>query len=181
MSNEIKLLTKAYFFSALKHARQRRKGSGNIPYINHPVHVANLIAQTVGTDDMLLLAGAVLHDILEDTDTREEEVSDEFGGQVLKIVKEVTDDTTLSREERKAEQIRRGPYYSSQARIIKVADKSCNIMDMVETLGHWNDEQKKEYIRHAISLVEICRGVNTSLDSEFDNAVLRAGHVLGTL
>jgi guanosine-3',5'-bis(diphosphate) 3'-pyrophosphohydrolase len=64
--NPIANFTKAAYFAAIKHTGQLRKNANNEPYINHPLHVASLIAESGVFDDNILCA-AVLHDTLEDT------------------------------------------------------------------------------------------------------------------
>ena len=61
-------------FAAKKHAAQRRKDPEQTPYINHPVGVANSIANEGKVDDINVLKAAILHDTVEDTDTTIEEV-----------------------------------------------------------------------------------------------------------
>ena len=76
-------LLKAADFAAKKHRDQRRKDLEQSPYINHPIGVANILANEAGIDDPLVLQAALLHDTIEDTDTTLEEVQKHFG----KIVK----------------------------------------------------------------------------------------------
>ena len=61
---------KAADFAAKKHRDQRRKGLDETPYINHPIGVANILANEGGIDDPIVLQAALLHDTVEDTDTR---------------------------------------------------------------------------------------------------------------
>jgi guanosine-3',5'-bis(diphosphate) 3'-pyrophosphohydrolase len=98
MINNLTVLTEAYKFSAIKHTKQRRKGIMDIPYINHPIEVANILSHTNKNVDISLLAAAVLHDTLEDTDTSFEELTEVFGSEISNIVLEVTDDMLLSKE-----------------------------------------------------------------------------------
>jgi guanosine-3',5'-bis(diphosphate) 3'-pyrophosphohydrolase len=56
-------------FASEKHVSQRRKGCADIPYINHPIRVAELLFTTGGITDTEVLSAAILHDVLEDTDT----------------------------------------------------------------------------------------------------------------
>ncbi|SVE44770.1 uncharacterized protein METZ01_LOCUS497624, partial [marine metagenome] len=99
------LILKAAHFSAQKHSTQRRKDENASPYINHPISVALAIAQIGGVDDPEILAAALLHDTLEDTETTPEELEDEFGKKVCEYVLDVTDDKTLPKDERKRRQI----------------------------------------------------------------------------
>ena len=68
---------KACSFAAHKHHNQRRK-SGDIPYINHPLEVAQILA-AAGVEDVATLCAAVLHDTVEDTETTRAELVEEFG------------------------------------------------------------------------------------------------------
>lgn len=66
--NDIELLIKSAEFAAEKHKFQRRKGFLRIPYINHALKVCKLLSD-VGELDIDLLVSAILHDVLEDTNT----------------------------------------------------------------------------------------------------------------
>jgi GTP diphosphokinase / guanosine-3',5'-bis(diphosphate) 3'-diphosphatase len=178
MKSELSLLALAYRFAAFKHSKQRRKGAGNIPYINHPVEVAELLAKYLKSDDTILLIAAILHDTLEDTDTQPNEIEELFGKEVLLIVQEVTDDMTLPKQIRKNKQIEKAPTLSPRAKLIKIADKTCNINDILKTRRYWSNRQKIEYVRWAIEVVEKCRNIEPAVDLEFDKAVERAISVL---
>jgi GTP diphosphokinase / guanosine-3',5'-bis(diphosphate) 3'-diphosphatase len=178
MKSELSLLTSAYRFAAFKHSKQRRKGVGNIPYINHPVEVAELLAKCLVSDDYIVLIAAILHDTLEDTDTLPDEIEELFGREVLQIVQEVTDDMSLPKHVRKNKQIEKAPTLSPRAKLIKIADKTCNISDILKTRRYWSNKQKIEYVRWAIEVVEKCRNIETALDLEFDKVVERAKSAL---
>src|SRR3954447_18866400 len=89
------LLLKAVKFSADKHRDQRRKGENASPYINHPIDVAEMLCRVGGVSDPLVLAAAILHDTVEDTDATAEEIELEFGAVVRQLVEEVTDNKSL--------------------------------------------------------------------------------------
>ena len=83
---DIKIIQKAYEYAKSKHGDQLRK-SGE-PYIIHPVQVAYTLA-TLGMDDNTICA-ALLHDVLEDTNTTYEELEKEFNSEVAYMVDGVT-------------------------------------------------------------------------------------------
>ena len=83
---QIQVIEKAYSFAKLKHEGQFRK-SGE-PYITHPMEVA-LILISVYADYETISAG-LLHDVLEDCDCTPEEMENEFGPVITKLVKGVT-------------------------------------------------------------------------------------------
>lgn len=77
------LLNKAVVFATNAHAGQFRK-STDIPYILHPLEAASIVG-TMTTDDEIL-AAAVLHDVVEDTNTTVEQVKELFGDRVARFV-----------------------------------------------------------------------------------------------
>lgn len=99
---------RAAHFAAYRHRDQRREGSQAAPYINHPLAVAVCLV-TAGVEDPDILAAALLHDTVEDTDTKNSELETLFGRRVASIIAEVTDDTTLPRDERKCRQVTSAP------------------------------------------------------------------------
>lgn len=93
------------------HGNRRRlgqptpKGRSGVPYINHPIALAKLLATTGGGADITVLRAAVLHDTIEDTKTTHAELAAKFGAKVADIVLEVTDDKSLPKQRRKELQI----------------------------------------------------------------------------
>jgi guanosine-3',5'-bis(diphosphate) 3'-pyrophosphohydrolase len=67
-------LIRAIAFAADKHRNQRRKDAEASPYINHPIALANVLANEGGIDDERVLLAAVLHDTIEDTATSHDEL-----------------------------------------------------------------------------------------------------------
>jgi (p)ppGpp synthase/HD superfamily hydrolase len=114
-------ILKAANFAAVKHGYQLRKGSG-LPYIIHPIGVANLLSDA-GVEDVDVLQAALLHDVVEDTNTKLDEIEKEFGVSVSSIVAEVTDDKKKSKVDRKKLQIEHAAHVSTQAKLVKLADK----------------------------------------------------------
>src|SRR4051794_6057818 len=109
----IRLVSEAADFAARRHSGTARKGRGNEPYVNHLAEVANLLAiATDGTDAELVVAGW-LHDTIEDTGTTREELAQRFSERVAALVAEVTDDMTLTKDQRRQQQIIDAPKKSS--------------------------------------------------------------------
>ena len=78
----------AFEFAFDRHDGQVRKGT-ELPYITHPMAVAAIAAE-YGGDEQQVIA-ALLHDVIEDTETTAEEVQSLFGEKVAKIVVDLTD------------------------------------------------------------------------------------------
>ncbi len=159
-------------FAADKHRDQRRKNVDALPYINHPIEVAALLADQGGVTDTELLMAAILHDTVEDTETSLDEIENVFGGNVRDLVAEVTDDKTLPKQRRKELQIESAADKSDRAKQLKIADKTCNIRDMdAHNPEGWELERKLEYLTWAEQVVHHCRRINAALDSQFDEAL----------
>src|ERR1700757_1814872 len=103
-ADPISRVLSAATFAAERHRDQRRKGKDASPYINHPLALATLLAER-GERAAALLMAALLHDTVEDTATTFEDIERSFGSEVADIVREVTDDKTLTKAERKRLQI----------------------------------------------------------------------------
>ena len=125
-------LLKAIEFASRKHSTQRRKDKDASPYINHPIAVTHLLADTGGVTDLVTLMAAVLHDTIEDTKTTAEELEAQFGRTVRKVVEEVTDDKSPEKTERKRLQVDHASHLSSRAKAIKLADKIANVQDVTD-------------------------------------------------
>ena len=177
MTNWNKVIT-ALEFAAQRHKGQTRKGKNKSPYINHPISVMSTLSK-FGEDSENLLAAAALHDVIEDTAKQKEEIArlssiieDRFGSIVLKIVLEVSDDKSLPYQERKHLQVINTPQLSDDAKKLKIADKTCNISDLMmdPPLG-WSKERKIAYLEWAKQVIEGARGVNYKLEKHFDAMV----------
>jgi GTP diphosphokinase / guanosine-3',5'-bis(diphosphate) 3'-diphosphatase len=165
------LLFKALTFAAHKHRLQTRKGKEPIPYINHPIAVANLLVNVGKVTDTATILAAILHDTVEDTPTTLQELKKQFGPAVSKLVAEVSDDKNLPSEQRKRLQIEHASTLSRRARLIKLADKTCNLRDVVgDPPKGWSLERKREYFDWAERVVEKVRGTNPALEHAFDAA-----------
>jgi guanosine-3',5'-bis(diphosphate) 3'-pyrophosphohydrolase len=170
----ISIVLAASAFAAYKHRDQRRKGAEASPYINHPIAVANVLANEADITDPVILAAALLHDTIEDTDTTEHELIAEFGSEIAAIVLEVTDDKSLPKQERKRLQVAHAATLSEKAKLVKLADKICNVRDMNHSppVG-WSTQRKIEYFAWAKQVVDPMRGVSPALERLFDAAFAR--------
>jgi guanosine-3',5'-bis(diphosphate) 3'-pyrophosphohydrolase len=165
------LILKALEFAALKHRDQRRKDALASPYINHPIALANVLTQEGGVSDPVVLAAALLHDTVEDTQTTPSELREYFGERIAGIVEEVTDDKNLPKAERKRLQIEHAAQISREAKLVKLADKICNVRDVANhPPAKWDLVRRREYFEWAKAVVDRMRGTNAELERRFDEA-----------
>ncbi len=165
------LLLKALAFAAHKHRDQRRKDAEASPYINHPIALADVLVNEGGIVDPEILCAALLHDTVEDTATTPEELVDAFGPRIARIVAEVTDDKSLSKAERKRLQVEHAATISAEAKLVKLADKICNLRDVAQRPpSGWDLARRREYFDWAKSVVDRLRGAHVRLEAAFDAA-----------
>jgi guanosine-3',5'-bis(diphosphate) 3'-pyrophosphohydrolase len=163
---------RALHFAAGKHRNQRRKDKRKTPYINHPIEVCHVLTDIGAVFDPTILTAAILHDTVEDTSTRQEEVRELFGSEVSDLVKEVTDDKRLPRFVRKRLQVEHAATLSDAAKQIKLADKISNLRDLLESPPrYWNTRMKLEYLDWAEQVADGLRDVNKKLEDAFDEMV----------
>lgn len=178
--NNIAKFIEAASFAAKRHSGQKRKGADGEPYINHPLEVANLLANVGKVEDCEVLIAALLHDTVEDTGTTKEEITERFGENVAKMVLEVTDDKSLPKAERKQMQIEHAPHLSPGAKLVKLGDKISNITDIMNNPPHdWTLERKREYIEWGEKVVAGLRGANENLENYFAETAARAKEKFG--
>ncbi|ETW99645.1 MAG: GTP pyrophosphokinase [Candidatus Entotheonella factor] len=126
---DVGLIDRAYQFSAEAHKEQRRQSG--IPYVTHPLEVALILTKL--RMDVHTIAGALLHDTIEDTGTTEDQIAHEFGSEVALLVNGVTKLTKLefgSREEHQAESFRKMVLAMAKdirVILIKLADRLHNL------------------------------------------------------
>ena len=166
---DLNLLIKALSFAAHKHKDQRRKDKAASPYINHPIALAEVLVNVGGITDINTICAALLHDTVEDTETTPDELTEAFGIDISKIVLEVTDDKSLSKEARKQAQIDHAAHLSKQARAVKLADKISNLRDVTANPPQdWSLERRQQYFDWAKDVIDGLRDDWVELEAEFD-------------
>lgn len=172
------LVIKAASFAAEKHREQRRKG-GDLPYINHPLAVADLIWDTGGVHDPVTAAAAILHDTIEDTATTVEDLEKHFGPVIRDLVLEVTVDKLLSKPEQRRLEVTRATTLTHRAKLIRLADKAHNLFSLIDHPPvTWTVERQRQYAEWCAELVVALGPVNPGLESHFQNVLRQVRRVL---
>jgi GTP diphosphokinase / guanosine-3',5'-bis(diphosphate) 3'-diphosphatase len=168
-TDPLQLILKAAQFAARKHRDQRRKDAAASPYINHPLTLANILREEGKVEDAIVIAAALLHDTIEDTETTYEELRGQFGDEIAEIVAEVTDTKWMKKASRKRLQISKAARASTGAKLVKLADKISNLRDIVASPpSDWSLERKREYFDWAKQVVDQTRDTNSRLERRFD-------------
>lgn len=126
------------------HAGQIRNGSGGMPYIEHPEAVAALLAEHGFEDDVL--AAALLHDVVEDSETTVEQLRSSFGDPVAGMVAVLSDDESIDDyRERKDEHRGRVAAAGGPALAIYGADKLTNVAMLRRTYATQGEAVAEEF------------------------------------
>ena len=184
------LFDKAARFAIEAHSCTERRGKG-YAYVLHTMEAASIVATM--TNDEELLAAALLHDVIEDTDVTEEELRREFGDRITDIVVAESDDFApgVSEEnswhDRKRAAIERLAAAPLEAKMVALGDKLSNMRaiaadydkkgDELWNIFHANDPRDHEwhYKGLADSLIELAdtdayREFRSLVDDTFDKA-----------
>jgi GTP diphosphokinase / guanosine-3',5'-bis(diphosphate) 3'-diphosphatase len=171
MQDPTGMILAALQFAARKHRDQRRKDLEASPYINHPIALANVLWGEGHVHDPAVICAALLHDTIEDTETTAGEIRNLFGEKVAHIVEEVSDDMELDKPTRKRLQVEHAPHISHEAKLVKLADKICNLRDMGGSAPKtWPKSRVREYFDWAREVVDALRGAHPRLEAIFDEA-----------
>jgi guanosine-3',5'-bis(diphosphate) 3'-pyrophosphohydrolase len=147
---DVDVVERAYVYSARVHAGQVRL-SGE-PYLMHPLEVANILADM--KLDLVSVAAGLLHDVLEDTQAKPEELRELFGPEIQGIVSGVTKLSLLSTsssQERQAESIRKmflAMADDIRVILIKLADRLHNM----RTLRFHSAEKRKAIAQETMDI-----------------------------
>lgn len=137
------MVERAMRVAARAHRTQHRKAS-DLPYISHPASVVMLLLRA-GIDSEEILAAALLHDVVEDTDVSLDELHEQFPPQVVQLVMAMTErkqnDAGQNRswQDRKEEHLVQIASANWEARAIALADKLHNLGAML--VDHHSGEE----------------------------------------
>jgi (p)ppGpp synthase/HD superfamily hydrolase len=155
------------------HEGQLRKWSVNVPFIVHPIGVAEKVKTLEGVDD-IDIAAAILHDVIEDSGEHWASVIEsECGSEVLNLVRELTFPTegeewaNRSRAEKNVVRFAQMSRMSARAKKIKMVDRWYNLNDMK------NAPYKliKKTVDESWKLLEICGSANHQMAKELEAAI----------
>ncbi|MBD3253535.1 MAG: HD domain-containing protein [Candidatus Lokiarchaeota archaeon] len=146
-------------YAFLKYKKLKRKSS-NLPYVVHPIRILAILRayeyNEFENEDLMI--AALFHDIVEDTDTPLKEIRRKFGTKVANLVEELTKPEDKNKKDQWLESFKDA---SREAKIIKMADRIDNLLDMDGT--RWNLQRKKEYAQLGLIIFNACKDANPPL------------------
>lgn len=180
---DTELLDRAIIFAVKAHAGTERRGKG-FPYIVHPMEAMEILATM--TADQELLAAAVLHDTVEDTEVTIEDIRAEFGDRVAYLVEQESEEKPKDMSEesswhdRKQAAINRLANTSRDAKMVALSDKLSNIRAIARDYaeigdalwGRFHSKSPKDHEWHYRNLADALRELqDTAAFQEFESLI----------
>ena len=164
---------KAKLFALKAHGDQKY---GESPYEKHLQDVADVIAEYIDIGDpslAVLLIGAWLHDVIEDTDVTFQQVFEEFGRHVARIVLACTDEPGKNRRERHERTYPKLMAAGREAIAVKLADRIANVKHSLAHNHGMLQMYQKEYpaFKQALRLPGELKGMWAELDVLMSNVI----------
>jgi (p)ppGpp synthase/HD superfamily hydrolase len=138
-------LERAILLAVEAHSGHWRKGPSPLPYIAHPIEVLAKVRHWAGVTDEDVLAAAVLHDTVEDTDVTLQQLQEAFGPRVARIVGELT-------RENQANLLDEIAHMSPESQTIKLADRHSNLWESERTR---EPDRVRAYAAEAVRMLAI--------------------------
>jgi (p)ppGpp synthase/HD superfamily hydrolase len=142
--DDLQLTQAATEFARERHSGQQREADG-ASFVLHPLEVASLLERSGYPDHVI--AAAVLHDVLEDTDAERSDLQSRFGADVSELVALVSDDPSIRGEEERKDDVReRVRRAGGYAPVVYAADKISKVREL-RTLQARGLDQRDAQIR----------------------------------
>lgn len=130
---------------------------------NHFLDVYSLLQDTFEINNQNILVAGILHDVLEDTETTDEEISSNFGPEVLRLVLEVSHcknwkdakRTEMTKQDLMAEYYEHLKYISDEAKLIKIADFTSHLSDFIKIYQKNEQHQYPKFANNAQYVAQI--------------------------
>lgn len=168
------IILAALGFAAHKHRHQRKPDVEPSTSFAQPIQLAYVLGIEGNITDEQVIAAAILHDTIEETETTNEELRQHFGLTIAEIVEEVTNDRSTSIQQRKLRQLEQAPQFSRRAKLIKLAERICDLRDMADNpLPDRTIGQIQDYFDWSKEVVDCMRGISPTLEVAFDEAYAR--------
>ena len=163
---EFETIWEAINFAFIKYGSLKRKSGDNL-YVIHPIRVAMILRAAGFSEfkDRNMMLAALFHDLLEDTNLTFDDLKAEFGKEIASIVNELSKPENISKEE----WLKTFGTSSKEAKLIKMADRIDNLMDM--KLSEWNVEKQKNYAEQGLIILETCGKASSRLAHRLEELI----------
>lgn len=139
-------------FATAAHGMQVRKGNTSVPYIFHPLDVANEVLFYSGLPENeleLAVIIAILHDTVEDTIATKEDVEAQFGSEVCEGVLALSKNEAIAKAERFSENLKRLSKQPGYVQVVKVGDRTSNLKNFP---SFWDRVKISSYLDEGVTI-----------------------------
>jgi (p)ppGpp synthase/HD superfamily hydrolase len=155
-THDLPLTKEAVAFARDRHAGQIRDAD-HAPFVIHPLEAAAMVERSGYPDQVV--AAAVLHDVLEDTDTQRLELRERFGPEVAELVAVLSDDAAIKDPDERRDDVReRVRLAGGDALVIYAADKVSKVRELrtliVGGLAPAEAESKRRHYTKCLAMLE---------------------------
>lgn len=158
-------------FATSAHGNQVRKGNEYIPYIFHPIDVANEVIYYSGLpEEQIEIASivAVLHDTVEDTPVTHTDVVDQFGTDVAAAVMWLTKDEGVPQSEQLSENLQRLSTAPAFVQVVKLADRISNLKAFP---AMWDRDRIGKYLDDSRQIAECLGNASETLNARLRSRI----------
>jgi (p)ppGpp synthase/HD superfamily hydrolase len=137
-----------------------KRDISNLPYIIHPIRMLSILRE-FGYDEFKnenMMISVLLHDLVEDTSVKIEELENLFGIKVSLIVRALTQPKEIDHKE---DWLKWFEFFSKDAQIIKMVDQIDNLLDMEE--NSFSESRKSKFIEESEFILKICEKSDINL------------------
>ncbi len=150
-------------FATMAHGSQVRKGNAHIPYIFHPIDVANEViyySQLPIANIEVASIVAVLHDVVEDTAVSTQAIADQFGSEIAEAVLYLSKDESVSKAEQLKDNLARLGRAPRYVQVVKLADRISNLKAFP---AMWDRDRIGRYLDDSVTIASHLGGASEML------------------
>lgn len=168
------LYQKALIFATSKHMEKGQKVPGtDLPYVVHLSNVAMEIiiaaSNSVNFNLGFAVQVALLHDTIEDTSTKIEELENKFGTEIAQAVSALTKNSNLPKDEQMQDSLSRIKVLQPEVWAVKLADRITNLQSPPP---YWNNQKKTNYQNEARIILEELKDSNVFLAKRLESKII---------
>ncbi|MGB5024940.1 MAG: HD domain-containing protein [Saprospiraceae bacterium] len=174
------LYQEAIIFATTKHLEKYQNVPGtNLPYVVHLSNVAmEILIAASDSDNFNLgfaLQVALLHDVIEDTSTKIEELENKFGVDIAKAVSALTKNNDLPIDKQMQDSLTRIKYLQSEVWAVKLADRITNLQPPPQ---NWDIQKKIKYQNEAKTILSELKDGNKFLAKRLEAKIIEYGNYI---
>ncbi|BFZ22055.1 hypothetical protein BsWGS_25094 [Bradybaena similaris] len=164
----IKEIIRCINYAAIKHRDARRQDEYQTPYINHLIDISYILVNEGAVSDISVIQAALLNSVMEETETSYYELHAEFGEDIANLVKELTSDKSIQKQERRQRLLDSVSRFSPRAKAVLLAKELNMLREYRRAPPAWSKEKLQEYYESSARLISKLRSTNSGIEKSLD-------------